>query len=123
MTTTTASKKNYPFCKEKQALFLPNPNDDDAMQRAQHNEDKTLNTHVYSPLQCQDQAALHFLPTIILYSLNRLYHNTIAYLLLNFPSSFSIVVGKPAHTHSLLVTSSSHYVMSSVYLYVLPSPL
>jgi len=62
-------KKNYPFCKEKQALFLPNPNDDDAMQRAQHNEDKTLNTHVYSPLQCQDQAALHFLPTIILYSL------------------------------------------------------
>lgn len=77
MTTTTASKKNYPFCKEKQALILPNPNDDDAMQRAQHNEDKTLNTHVYSPLQCQDQAALHFLPTIILYSLNRLYHNTI----------------------------------------------
>lgn len=63
-TTTTASKKNYPFCKEKQALFLPNPNDDDAMQRAQHNEDKTLNTHVYSPLQCQDQAALHFLPTL-----------------------------------------------------------
>ena len=41
MTTTTASKKNYPFCKEKQALFLHNPNDDDAMQRAQHNEDKT----------------------------------------------------------------------------------
>lgn len=43
-------KKNYPFCKEKQALILPNPNDDDAMQRAQHKEDKTLNTHVYSPL-------------------------------------------------------------------------
>ena len=73
MTTTTASKKITHFVKN------PNPNDDDAMQRAQHNEDKTLNTHVYSPLQCQDQAALHFLPTIILYSLKRLYHNTIAY--------------------------------------------
>ena len=56
-------KKITHFVKKKQALFLPNPNDDDAMQRAQHNEDKTLNTHVYSPLQCQDQAALYFLPT------------------------------------------------------------
>ena len=95
-TTTTASKKITHFVKKNKPYFylilmmmmLCNV----------RNTTKTKHWTHMSTLRSNAKIKQPYIFSQLYYIVWRLYHNTIAYLLLNFPSSFSIVVGKPAHT-------------------------